>query len=200
MTAALVGLGSGALHALSGPDHLLGVAPAALACRRGAWRIGLAWGVGHGVGTAAVAGTLLALSSLVDVSRVERWAERGAGMALVAVGVLALLALRRANLDPGGAAASRVGLAAAVGVGVIHGALGAAALVPLVMGAATPGAPRVAFLAGFSAGGAVAMAALTAWLATMARAPRVRALLPRIPAVAAAASVAVGLAWFAAGT
>jgi hypothetical protein len=53
MTAALAGLGSGALHALAGPDHLLGVAPHAVGLRRGAWRLGLAWGLGHAAGTVA---------------------------------------------------------------------------------------------------------------------------------------------------
>lgn len=197
MTAALVGLGSGALHALSGPDHLLGVAPQAVRRDRGAWRVGLAWGLGHGAGTAAVSALLLAASAALELGAVERWAERGAGVVLVAVGVLAILALRRARLDPGAPSASAAGLVATVGVGLAHGALGAAALVPLVMGAAAPGAPRVLFLAGFSVGGAVAMAALTSGLASAARVPRLAALLPRVPLVASAASIAVGLGWIA---
>lgn len=197
MTLALAGLGSGALHALAGPDHLLGVAPQALGRRRGAWRVGLAWGLGHAVGTVAVSAALLALASAARLVAVERWAERGAGLALVAVGVLGLLALRRARLDPAGAAASRAGLAAAATVGLVHGALGAAALVLVIAGAAAPGVERALFLAGFSAGSTAAMALLTAALARAARAPRVAAALPRIPRLASAASILVGLAWIA---
>lgn len=199
MTAALAGLGSGALHALSGPDHLLGVAPHALSRPRGAWRVGLAWGAGHGLGNAAVSALLLATASALDLALVERWAERGAGIALVGMGVLALRALRRAPLRagalrPGGGRGS----AAALAVGVVHGALGAAALVPVVLGAAAPGTARAIFLVAFSVGGAAAMAGLTAWLATAARSPRLAALLPRAPGAAAAASIAVGAAWIAA--
>jgi len=199
MTAALLGIGSGALHALSGPDHLLGVAPHAVGRRTGAWRVGLAWGAGHAAGTVAVSSVLLSAAAAVHVAHVERWAERGAGVALVAVGVLGLLALRRAKLDVARPppAVPRRQLAAA-GIGVLHGALGAAALVLVIAGAAAPGVERVLFLAGFSAGSTAAMALLTAGLARAVRSPRLAALLPRVPPVTSAASIALGLAWFAA--
>jgi hypothetical protein len=199
MIAALLGLGSGALHALSGPDHLLGVAPHAVGRRTGAWRVGLAWGAGHAAGTVAVSSALLSAAAAVHVAHVERWAERGAGVALVAVGVLGWLALRRASLDPARpAAAGAGGLLAALGVGILHGALGAAALVLVVAGAAAPGVERALFLAGFSAGSAAAMALLAAGLARAARSPRLAALIPRVPKVTSAASIALGIAWFAA--
>lgn len=199
MTATLLGLGSGALHALSGPDHLLGVAPHAVARRTGAWRVGLAWGGGHAAGTVAVAGVLLAAAARVHVAHVERWAERGAGVALVAVGVLGLLALRRATLDPARVPApGGRGLLGALGVGVLHGALGAAALTFVVAGAAPTGAGRALFLAVFSAGSAAAMALLTHALARAVRSRRVAALVPRVPRVTSAASIALGLAWLAA--
>jgi hypothetical protein len=197
MTDAFLGLGSGALHALSGPDHLLGVAPHAVGRRSGAWRVGLAWGAGHAAGTVAVSSALLSAAAAMHVAQVERWAERGAGLALVAVGVFGLLALRRADLDRARGRAGRGGLAALVAMGVVHGALGAAALVLVVAGASAPGLARVLFLAGFSAGSTAAMALLTAALARMARAPRLAAILPRVPAVAATASIAVGLGWIA---
>jgi len=199
MTAALLGIGSGALHALSGPDHLLGVAPHAVGRRTGAWRVGLAWGAGHAAGTVAVSSLLLSAAAAAHVAHVERWAERGAGVALVAVGVLGLLALRRAKLDVARPPpAVPRGLLAAAGIGALHGALGAAALVLVIAGAAAPGVERVLFLAGFSAGSTAAMALLTAGLARAVRSPRLAALLPRVPPVTSAASIALGLAWFAA--
>ncbi|HET8538230.1 MAG TPA: hypothetical protein VFL83_00015 [Anaeromyxobacter sp.] len=197
MIAALVGLGSGALHALSGPDHLLGVAPRAVGRRAGAWRVGVAWGAGHAAGTAAVSAALLAAAPAAHLAHVERWAERGAGVALVAVGVLGLLALRRARLDAARAAPDPAGLLGAAGVGVLHGALGAAALVLAIAGAAGPGLERVLFLAGFALGSTAAMAALTAALARAVRSPRLAAVIRRVPPVASAASIALGLAWVA---
>lgn len=199
MTVALLGIGSGALHALSGPDHLLGVAPHAVGRPKGAWRVGLAWGAGHAVGTVAVSAVLLSAAAALHLDRVERWAERGAGFALVAVGVLGLLALRRARLDPSRSpAAATGGLLASAGMGLVHGALGAAALVLVVAGAATPGLDRWLFLGGFSAGSTAAMALLTAGLARAVRAPRLAAWIPRVAPVTSAASIALGVAWVAA--
>jgi hypothetical protein len=198
MTAALAGLGAGALHALSGPDHLLGVAPHVAARRAGAWRVGAAWGAGHALGTAAASAALLAAAAAVHLPGVERWAERGAGLALVLVGLLGILDLRRARLAPAGSPPRRRGVLAALGIGVVHGLLGAPALAVLVAGASAAGVERALFLAGFSAGGIVAMAALAEVVARAVHAPSLAALLPRVPIVAGAASVGLGLAWIAA--
>lgn len=47
MTAAILyGAGSGALYAVTGPDHVLSLGPVALRRKRGSFRVGLAWGVG----------------------------------------------------------------------------------------------------------------------------------------------------------
>jgi hypothetical protein len=197
MTAALAGLGTGAIHALSGPDHLLGVAPHALSRGRGAWRVGLAWGFGHAVGTLAAWAALLAAAAAVRLDDVERWAERGAGAALVTVGVLGFVALRRARLDPARAAPAAGRLAPFVAVGAVHGATGAAALVLVVLGAASPGLERLVYMAGFSAGSTAAMVALAMALARAGRSPRLAAALPKVSPIAAAASIAVGLGWLA---
>lgn len=192
MTAALAGLGAGVLHALSGPDHLLGVAPHVAARPRAAWRVGAAWGAGHAAGTVVAVSALLALAAEVHLPGAEAWVERAAGLALVLMGLLGLLALREER----GAAAPvrRTGLAP-LGIGLVHGALGAPALAALVAGAAAPGLERGLFLAGFSLGGVAAMAGLTAGVARAARAPRLAALVPRVPQVASLASIGVGLAW-----
>jgi nickel/cobalt transporter (NicO) family protein len=197
MTAALAGLGSGAIHALSGPDHLLGVAPHALRRGRGAWRVGLAWGIGHAAGTLAAWVALLTAAAAVRFEEIERWAERGAGLALVAVGVLGLLALRRARLNPASAAPAAAGLAPFVAVGAVHGATGAAALVLVVLGAASPGLERLVYMAGFSAGSTAAMVALAMALARAAGSPRLAAALPKVSPIAAGASIAIGLGWLA---
>jgi hypothetical protein len=197
MTAALAGLGTGAIHALSGPDHLLGVAPHALSRGRGAWRVGLAWEFGHAVGTLAAWAALLAAAAAVRLDDVERWAERGAGAALVTVGVLGFVALRRARPDPARAAPAAGRLAPFVLVGAVHGATGAAALVLVVLGAASPGLERLVYMAGFSAGSTAAMVALAMALARAGRSPRLAAALPKVSPIAAAASIAVGLGWLA---
>mmetsp|Transcript_46262 Transcript_46262/g.86377 ORF Transcript_46262/g.86377 Transcript_46262/m.86377 type:complete len:334 (+) Transcript_46262:92-1093(+) len=89
--AAACGAGAGALHTLSGPDHLAALAPLALRSRRSgaAFRTGVFWGSGH------VAGQVLLGTGLLFVSRCScfrsagmrfgLWAEQ---LATLAVGVV----------------------------------------------------------------------------------------------------------------
>jgi hypothetical protein len=195
MTAALSGLGSGALHALSGPDHLLSLVPLSVGRGRGAWRVGFVWGVGHAAGTAAAATLLLLALSAAHVEVVGVWAERIAGGALVAMGFANAVALRRARPPEPGSAAAR---AAVFAVGLVHGLTGAAALLLLVPAAAGPGLHAFPYLGGFSVGSTAAMAALTAALASLSRSGRLTpAVARRVPAAASFASIAVGVAWAA---
>lgn len=183
---------------MSGPDHLLGLAPHAVGRRSGAWRVGLAWGTGHAIGTVVVSAAILVAAAAVHVEGVERWSERAAGLALVAMGVLGLLAVRRAR--PGGAWAASPARShlAALGVGLVHGVLGAPALALVIAGAAATGAERALFLAGFSAGSTAAMALVTATVARAVRVPRLAALVARVPPLASAASIVLGVTWVAA--
>jgi hypothetical protein len=196
MTAAISGLGSGALHALSGPDHLLSLVPLSIGRSRGAWRVGLVWGLGHAAGTLAAAAAIFLALSAAHVEGVNLWAERIAGAALVAMGISNAVALRRARpagRTPGAAAAR----AAVFSVGLVHGVTGAAALLLLRPAAAEPGRHAGLYLGGFSVGSTAAMTALTAGLATLARSGRLTAAVRRVPAVASFASIVVGVAWTA---
>jgi hypothetical protein len=196
MTAAIAGLGSGALHALSGPDHLLSLVPLSVGRRQGAWRVGLAWGLGHAAGTLAAAAVLLVALSAVRLDVVGVWAERMAGGALVAMGVANVVALRRAR--GGAASASAPARSAVLVVGLVHGLTGAAALLLLLPAASGPGLHQALYLGGFSAGSTAAMAALTSAVASLSRSGRLGGTLwRRVPAVASAASIAVGLVWAA---
>ncbi|HLM42325.1 MAG TPA: hypothetical protein VK458_00600, partial [Myxococcaceae bacterium] len=90
MVAALAGLGSGAIHAVSGPDHLLSLAPLSLGVGRKAWRVGLLWGVGHALGTLlCVAGVALAASAL-ELDVLNTYGERLGGLALIVTGAIGL--------------------------------------------------------------------------------------------------------------
>lgn len=194
MTAALAGLGSGALHALSGPDHLLSLGPLAVGARRGAWRLGLVWGIGHGLASALAGALLVAAVSASRFPAVDAWAERVAGLALVGMGVAGLAGARRARHSPStpGRAPPVLGVLA---VGALHGLTGAAGLLLLLPAASAPGAHRILYLAGFGVGSTVAMAGLTALLAAVARTPRAGAIAARVPPVASAIAILAGTAW-----
>jgi nickel/cobalt transporter (NicO) family protein len=193
--ALLAGLGSGALHALSGPDHLLSLVPLSVGRRQGAWRLGMLWGVGHGLGTLAAVAVLIAVVQATHLQGLERWAERVAALALLVTGAWGL---RRRAADAGeDAAPVRRGV---LGVGLVHGLTGAAALL-LLLPAAVSGTAgeRVLYVGGFSVGSTLAMAALTAALAALSQVRRLPAALgERVPRVASALSMGVGGAWIAA--
>jgi len=201
MLATLTGLGSGALHALSGPDHLVSLTPLSVGRTRG-WIIGLLWGAGHGLGTLLLGGFLLLAAHELPLASVATWAERIAGVALLGLGLQGL----RASLRGLGAAAAGVPQAGAgrlawraiTTIGLIHGATGAAGLL-LLLPAAVTGTPaeQALFLAGFTVGSTVAMAALTEGLASASRRPAASRLVRHAPPVASVASIALGVAWIA---
>ena len=94
MTVALLyGAGSGALHAVTGPDHVLCLSPAALERPKASWRIGVTWGVGHALGTLLLAVPLLALAHVVHVPALAAWGEHLAGAALLATALMTLRSL-----------------------------------------------------------------------------------------------------------
>ncbi|WP_246137609.1 hypothetical protein [Myxococcus llanfairpwllgwyngyllgogerychwyrndrobwllllantysiliogogogochensis] len=187
---ALAAVGSGALHALAGPDHLLSLAPLSVGRRRGAWRVGLLWGFGHGLGTLIAAGVLLVLLSAVHLESVDRWAERLAGLALLGMGVWGL----RRKLGSGDEALASRGVLA---VGLVHGLTGASALVLLLPIAVSGTAPEQAlYLGGFSIGSTLAMSALTASIAAFSRIKQFSSkLATHVPRVASTVSILVGSAW-----
>ncbi|XXX73476.1 hypothetical protein WMF30_38125 [Sorangium sp. So ce134] len=173
MTLAVVtGIGSGALHAVTGPDHVLSLTPMAAAHRRSGFRLGLLWGLGHGLGTWIVCLALVALAAGTRLEALSGWSERAAALALVGMGLWGLRRDRKAAAAQA-PDARRIGRKAAL-VGLVHGLTGAAALL-LVLPAvfARSEAVRALFLLGFTAGSSLAMAGMTALMSwAMERAAR----------------------------
>ena len=193
MTATILyGASSGMLHAVTGPDHVLSLGPVALRHPRASARIGFQWGVGHALGTLLLAIPLLLLSELVHTSFItamSAWGERIAGVALLAAAGFSFWSKRHA------ATAALVDARSPLWVGLIHGATGASSLL-LLMPVLLAGALQqtFAYLAAFSLGSTLAMAALTATIAKVGTrlSSRVIDLCQRVMALAAAA---LGLYW-----
>jgi hypothetical protein len=188
VAAALYGASSGALHALTGPDHLLSLGPIALRRPRAPWRVGLAWGVGHGVGTLLLGLPVVFLAQLVHLPALAAWGDRLAGVALLASAAWSAFSLKaRAE----GTADVRSPLL----VGLVHGVTGAAALL-LMLPLLLKGSPwQVAlFLATFALGSALAMAALTEALAVLGSQLGARTI-RRMQQSLLAGSVVLGLSW-----
>jgi len=156
-TALLYGASSGALHAVTGPDHVLSLGPVALKRPGRSFQVGLTWGVGHPLGTLLLALPLLLSSRLVHLPTLAGLGDRLAGLALLAMASWSLWSARRHSARA--AADTRSPFL----VGTLHGATGAGGLllvVPMLLGAELSHA--LAFLLTFSLGSSLAMACLTA--------------------------------------
>jgi nickel/cobalt transporter (NicO) family protein len=191
-SAVLFGASSGALHAVTGPDHVLSLGPIVLGSRRSPWRIGLAWGLGHAVGTLLLSLPVLLLSQAVHLPLLASFGDRLAGLALLATAGWSFYQARsQATVARAGPGLQESALL----VGFVHGLTGAASLmmvVPMLISGSRLGS--LVFLLAFAAGSTLGMAALTAVLARLGATldPRVAA---RSRALLCAASAALGLFW-----
>jgi hypothetical protein len=183
----LAGLLAGVHHALTGPDHMAGVAPLVARAELRPWRIGFSWGLGHAGGALLAAGTALALRSRIPglEEQLSAISERVVGVVLCLIGAIGLrAALRRDEVlhaHPN----------SAFGLGLVHGAAGLSHLFAVLPSLALPGiALPVCYLGGYGAG---CMGALTGFAALLGRLPRKHARLWL--GVSSAASLAVGLVW-----
>lgn len=187
-TALLLGAGSGALHAVTGPDHVLSLGPVALRRTRGSWRVGMAWGLGHALGTLVLAVPALVVAGLVHVPALAAWGDRLAGVALIGTAAWSWRAMRRrAEGEPDGRNPVLVGL--------VHGMTGAGSLVLVLPVLLTGSTGRsLAFLVAFAVGSTLAMAGLTAAIARVGARLEGR-VVARLQRAMVAASLALGAAW-----
>ena len=217
-TALGLGLLAGVHHAATGPDHLAGVAPFAARAGRAAWRVGVAWGLGHASGAALAAVVALVLRAALPgvEERLSAVSETLVGILLCAIGFLGLVAVvrgrtrrhahahdagrdghaREHDAGRGGHEHDHAPLAhrrPAFLLGAFHGAAGLAHLFGVLPALAFPGRALPAiYLGGYAAGSLAAIAAFAialGWTGSRARAPRASL------AITSAASLCVGVAW-----
>jgi cytochrome c biogenesis protein CcdA len=193
MMALVAGALAGAVHVVSGPDHLAALGPSACRAPGHAVRLGALWGLGHGIGIgvavliartlAGLAQTTLASTTLGPLDQLSEGAELVVGVVLVALG---LHALRAPHATPrrGGAFA----------IGMLHGAAGAHHLVVLLPALALEPFAAVLYLAAYVASATAAMALAGALVARglSGRSERTRELAHRVAGVGA---LLVGVGW-----
>jgi len=158
----LLGLLLGMRHALDA-DHV--VAVGAIASRerslRSALLIGVVWGCGHALTVMLVGGAIISLGVAVP-PRLGLGMELMVALALVVLGVANLRSHRRAHAQPAASnAGSRQGLLRSLGIGIVHGLAGSAAIALLVL--TTIDSPRdaLSYLAVFALGTVIGMTGLT---------------------------------------
>lgn len=89
------GLVAGLVHVVSGPDHLAAVLPFAVSRPQRALRVGLYWGMGHGLGVILLGLGFLALREIAPIEQISEASELLVGVLLVGLGIWAL---RRSRL------------------------------------------------------------------------------------------------------
>jgi ABC-type nickel/cobalt efflux system permease component RcnA len=217
------GLLAGAVHVVTGADHLAALLPLSVGRRGGAWVLGARWGLGHSLGVLVIGALAVAFKERFDLAPVEAWGERLVGVLLVAIG---LLGLRRAlrltvhahphehdgeahahlHLHTGAERAhgpeSHAGAAPRHGhtaffAGTLHGVAGTAHLLGVLPALALPGLLASAvYLLAFASGTIAAMAAFAAFVGeSSARMARGPALLRPLLCTASVVTVAVGAVW-----
>jgi hypothetical protein len=189
--AAMLGLGSGAIHAVTGPDHTLSLMPLSAGRPARAFRVGLLWGVGHSIGTLSLALALMFALAQVELDWLSSWSERAAGLALLVMGLRSLL-----SAAPRAQVTAEPATLGPLSIGLIHGLTGAAALV-LVLPSLAAGslAYQAVYLAAFSLGSSIAMGALTWCFARLAGQALTARAQRRVMAAASWGSVLLGACW-----
>lgn len=200
LTICLSGLLFGALHVLSGPDHLAALAPFSVEARRRAWLLGLRWGIGHAGGIVCVGTLAYLVRERLDLALLQSVGTGAVGVILIGIGLWGLHHVRGADLDAGAADAGdrHVHTTAAFLIGSVHGVAGTGYLLgvlPLL--ALSSWLDASAYLAGFAMGTIAAMMLFSSLLGLLAQGAGSRAVLVyrRVFAATSALALAVGVAW-----
>ena len=163
----ITGIAAGAIHVVSGVDHLIGMAPVALRNPRIALRNGLAWGLGHSAGVLSLSILAIAIKDLIHIERMSSIAELSVGISLLVVGVFAIKTSFGFNIHthshnhPDGHSHDHLHLHfrgrqkhgrhqhAATSLGFLHGLAGASHLVAVVPALALPPLGAAAYLVAY---------------------------------------------------
>lgn len=183
---ALAGLSAGALHVVSGPDHLAALGPVASARPKHAVRLGALWGLGHGVGVLIAAGLVRAVGSAFDLSTVSTWAEVIVGVALIALGVRSYRGFSDHRHTEG----------SVVGIGVLHGTAGAHHLLAVLPSVAMTPSDAVAYLGAYLIAAIAAMATAGGLIRLVMRG-RDAGVLDRVRKALSVVTTLVGAVWIA---
>ena len=175
----VTGFGLGALHVIGGPDHMVAMAPQAMAKPKVALKDGLAWGVGHSAGVILL--SLLGIFAKylfnieIDIEKLSYFAEFLVGITLLVIGGLAIRTSLRVNIHEHkhkhqegilhkhflfhsfGNHLLRTHTHKATGIGVIHGFAGTSHLLPALFTVSLSTTGAFAYLLSYLLGSVFAM-------------------------------------------
>ena len=206
-------MAAGAVHVVSGADHLVAMAPFSLNRPLFALRSALAWGAGHSAGVVVLALIAIGFKDLAHVAAMSSWAELLVGVALLVVGVLTIRTAfglklhshehrhadhtsthRHLHLHVRGNSNHRRHAHAASGLGLLHGLAGASHLLAVIPALALPPHAAFGYLIAYLCGSIGAMLAVVSLVSLVAFRGGAR-LLPFLVGGTGALSVVTGAIW-----
>ncbi len=176
------------IHVVSGPDHLAAVTPLAISSKKKSWAIGMIWGIGHVLGMLILGVVFILIKDQITIDLISGYGEFIVGFLLIAIGLWALIRLRKNHGGHQGHIHPHVhdeevhihrhshkhqkehfhehtkthkqNLFSALTIGIVHGVAGLSHLVAILPTLALPSKSSAAFyLGGFGAGTIAAMVA-----------------------------------------
>ena len=171
----LTGFTAGAVHVVSGADHMVLMAPSSLQKPKVALKNGLAWGLGHSIGVIFLSICAIMAKDLINIERMSSFAEFFVGISLLFVGLLAIRTSLRLNIHmhnhthKDGMPHKHVHFHslgnkihgrhshAATGLGILHGFAGASHLIAVIPALALPLIGALAYLFSYLIGSVFAM-------------------------------------------
>ena len=171
----LTGFTAGAVHVVSGADHMVAMAPSAIQKPRLALMNGLAWGVGHSAGVLILSILAIWAKELINIELMSSYAECLVGISLLLVGLIAIRTSLRVNIHMHQhihgeetphkhfhfhSLGNKLHIShahAATGLGVLHGFAGASHLVAVIPALALPLFGAINYLFAYLFGSVFAM-------------------------------------------
>ena len=208
----LTGFAAGALHVVSGADHMFAMAPSAIREPRVALKDGLAWGVGHSAGVLILSILGILAKDLINIEMMSSYAEFLVGISLLVVGVLAIRTSLRVNIHMHqhmhgeetphkhfhfhslGNKLHRSHTHAATGLGVLHGFAGASHLVAIIPALALPLLGALAYLFAYLLGSVFAMGCVVLGISFAANKAN-KMFYPFLMGSMGGLSIAIGVFW-----
>ena len=96
--AILTGFAAGAVHVVSGADHLVSMAPSAIKEPKYAFKNSLSWGLGHSSGVIVLASLAIFIKDIAPLDKISAIAEFFVGICLLVVGIVAIRNALKLNI------------------------------------------------------------------------------------------------------
>ena len=175
LVSTLTGFAAGAVHVVSGADHMVAMAPSAIRKPRFALMDGIAWGIGHSAGVLILSILGILAKDLINIELMSSYAEFLVGISLLIVGILAIRTSLRVNIHMHqhmhgeetphqhfhfhslGKKIHKSHTHAATGLGVLHGFAGASHLIAIIPALALPLLGAITYLFAYLLGSVFAM-------------------------------------------